>query len=130
MFLKFLLLIITFAVFQKFLFYVLKSSDVLNVLVPILYHLNDSRGDPCKYYFYIAIAQRESHLGLVYHLAANMFWIFLISSFLWSIVDSLISGHYQGNNFSPPVGGVRLFESSMFLIIYGLGRGNLKVLTF
>ena len=36
-------------IFQKFLFYVLKSSDVLNVLVPILYHLNDSRGDPCKY---------------------------------------------------------------------------------
>ena len=33
---------------QKFLFYVLKSSDVLEVLVPILYHLNDSRSDQCK----------------------------------------------------------------------------------
>ncbi|XP_057310816.1 protein HID1-like isoform X1 [Hydractinia symbiolongicarpus] len=33
---------------KKFLFYVLKSSDVLNVLVPILYHLNDSRGDPSR----------------------------------------------------------------------------------
>ena len=130
MFLKFLLPIITFALFQKFLFYVLKSSDVLNVLVPILYHLNDSRGDPCKYYFYVAIAQRESHLGLVYHLTGNMFWIFLISSFLWSIVESLIRRHHWGINFSPPIGGVRLFESSIFLIIYGQGRGNLKVLTF
>lgn len=30
---------------KKFLYYVLKSSDVLEVLVPILYHLNDSRAD-------------------------------------------------------------------------------------
>lgn len=34
--------------FQKFLYYVLKSSDVLEILVPILYHLNDSRADQCK----------------------------------------------------------------------------------
>lgn len=33
---------------KKFLYYVLKSSDVLDVLVPILYHLNDSRADQCK----------------------------------------------------------------------------------
>ena len=33
---------------QKFLFYVLKSSDVLDILVPILYHLNDARSDQCK----------------------------------------------------------------------------------
>ncbi|XP_066923547.1 protein HID1-like [Clytia hemisphaerica] len=33
---------------KKFLFYVLKSSDVLNILVPILYHLNESRGDPSR----------------------------------------------------------------------------------
>jgi len=33
---------------KRFLFYVLKSSDVLNVLVPILYHLNDARGDPSR----------------------------------------------------------------------------------
>lgn len=32
---------------KKFLYYVLKSSDVLDVLVPILYHLNDSRADQC-----------------------------------------------------------------------------------
>lgn len=31
------------------MYYVLKSSDVLEVLVPILYHLNDSRADQCKY---------------------------------------------------------------------------------
>jgi len=34
--------------YQKFLYYVLKSSDVLDILVPILYHLNDSRADQCK----------------------------------------------------------------------------------
>jgi len=31
------------------MYYVLKSSDVLDVLVPILYHLNDSRADQCKF---------------------------------------------------------------------------------
>lgn len=35
---------------KKFLYFVLKSSDVLEILVPILYHLNDSRADQCKYY--------------------------------------------------------------------------------
>uniref|UniRef100_A0A8C6T7S9 HID1 domain containing n=1 Tax=Neogobius melanostomus TaxID=47308 RepID=A0A8C6T7S9_9GOBI len=30
---------------KKFLFFVLKSSDVLDVLVPILYYLNDARAD-------------------------------------------------------------------------------------
>ncbi|VDO95659.1 unnamed protein product [Soboliphyme baturini] len=29
----------------KFLFYVLKSSNVLDILIPVLYHLNDSRND-------------------------------------------------------------------------------------
>ena len=33
---------------KKFMYYVLKSSDVLDVLVPILFHLNDSRADQCK----------------------------------------------------------------------------------
>lgn len=33
---------------KKFLYYVLKSCDVLEVLVPILYHLNDSRADQCN----------------------------------------------------------------------------------
>ncbi|CAG2158346.1 unnamed protein product [Oppiella nova] len=33
---------------KKFMFYVLKSSDVLDVLVPILYHLNDSRADQSR----------------------------------------------------------------------------------
>lgn len=32
---------------KKFLYFVLKSSDVLDILVPILYHLNDSRADQC-----------------------------------------------------------------------------------
>ncbi|EFA08688.1 protein HID1 [Tribolium castaneum] len=33
---------------KKFLYFVLKSSDVLEVLVPILYHLNDSRADQSR----------------------------------------------------------------------------------
>lgn len=33
---------------KKFLFYVLKSSDVLDILVPILYHLNDARADQSR----------------------------------------------------------------------------------
>lgn len=33
---------------QKFLFFVLKSSDVLDILVPTLYFLNDARADQCK----------------------------------------------------------------------------------
>ena len=39
---------------QKFLFFVLKSSDVLDILVPILYYLNDARADQC-----------ESRLGVI-----------------------------------------------------------------
>ncbi|OON16274.1 hypothetical protein X801_07915, partial [Opisthorchis viverrini] len=31
---------------KKFMYYVLKSSQVLDLLVPILYHLNDARSDP------------------------------------------------------------------------------------
>ncbi|XP_069703784.1 protein HID1 isoform X1 [Periplaneta americana] len=33
---------------KKFLYYVLKSTDVLEILVPILYHLNDSRADQSR----------------------------------------------------------------------------------
>ncbi|KAK6638455.1 cell wall biogenesis protein [Polyplax serrata] len=33
---------------KKFLYYVLKSSSVLDILVPILYHLNDSRADQSR----------------------------------------------------------------------------------
>ncbi|KAG8222878.1 hypothetical protein J437_LFUL003523 [Ladona fulva] len=33
---------------KKFLYYVLKSSDVLDILVPILYHLNDARADQSR----------------------------------------------------------------------------------
>lgn len=34
--------------FQKFLFFVLKSSDVLDILIPILFNLNNARADQCK----------------------------------------------------------------------------------
>ncbi|XP_052263139.1 protein HID1-like isoform X2 [Dreissena polymorpha] len=33
---------------KKFMFYVLKSSDVLDILVPILYYLNDARADQSR----------------------------------------------------------------------------------
>ncbi|EYB82170.1 hypothetical protein Y032_0365g3586 [Ancylostoma ceylanicum] len=33
---------------QKFMFYVLKTSDVLEILVPILYHITESRNDPTR----------------------------------------------------------------------------------
>ncbi|KAL1466655.1 hypothetical protein MTO96_042587, partial [Rhipicephalus appendiculatus] len=33
---------------KKFLFYVLKSSEVLDILVPTLYHLNDARADQSR----------------------------------------------------------------------------------
>ena len=53
------------------MFYVLKSSDVLDVLVPILYFLNDARADQCKWdvipgvfpssYMYIYVKQVLKH---------------------------------------------------------------------
>lgn len=33
---------------KKFMYFVLKSSDVLDILVPILFHLNDSRADQSR----------------------------------------------------------------------------------
>ena len=33
---------------RKFMFYVLKSSDVLDILCPILHHLNDARADQSR----------------------------------------------------------------------------------
>jgi len=35
------------------MFYVLKSSDVLDVLVPILYFLNDARSDQCTSHIHV-----------------------------------------------------------------------------
>ena len=43
-------------------------------------------------------------------------------------VDSLISGHYRGNDFCPLIGGLCLLESLIFFSFCGLGRGTLKVL--
>ncbi len=34
---------------RKFMFYVLKSSRVLDVLVPILFYLNEARNDKCEF---------------------------------------------------------------------------------
>ena len=45
-------------------------------------------------------------------------------------VDSLISGHHWGNDFSPLIGDVRLLESLIFLTFCRQGWGTLKVLSF
>uniref|UniRef100_A0A672HVH4 HID1 domain containing b n=1 Tax=Salarias fasciatus TaxID=181472 RepID=A0A672HVH4_SALFA len=42
------LLVLFSVLFQKFLFFVLKSSDVLEVLVPILFYLNHARADQSR----------------------------------------------------------------------------------
>ena len=47
----------------------------------------------------------------------------------WYTVNSLISGHHQGNNFCPLIGDVRLLESLTFLTFCCLGRRSLKVLS-
>uniref|UniRef100_A0AAF5DNA0 HID1 domain-containing protein n=1 Tax=Strongyloides stercoralis TaxID=6248 RepID=A0AAF5DNA0_STRER len=36
---------------QKFMYYVLKTSDILEILVPILYYINEARTDPAKVSF-------------------------------------------------------------------------------
>ncbi len=37
---------------KKFLFFVLKSSDVLDILTPILHHLNDARADQSRVIYF------------------------------------------------------------------------------
>lgn len=54
------------------MFYVLKSSDVLDVLVPILYQLNDARADPCKSYTHSVTQQTMNVLSMF------MFYVLLI----------------------------------------------------
>lgn len=54
---------------QKFLYYVLKSSDVLDVLVPILFHLNDSRADQCKFWLWISTALENANPKFCFLLA-------------------------------------------------------------
>ncbi|GBP81078.1 Protein HID1 [Eumeta japonica] len=55
---------------EKFMYYVLKSSDVLDVLVPILYHLNDSRADQSRVglmhigVFILLLLSGERNLGV------------------------------------------------------------------
>ncbi|CAH0564929.1 unnamed protein product [Brassicogethes aeneus] len=55
---------------KKFLYFVLKSSDVLEVLVPILYHLNDSRADQSRVglmhigVFILLLLSGERNLGV------------------------------------------------------------------
>jgi hypothetical protein len=55
---------------KKFLYFVLKSSDVLDILVPILYHLNDSRADQSRVglmhigVFILLLLSGERNLGV------------------------------------------------------------------
>ncbi|CAH1794429.1 unnamed protein product, partial [Owenia fusiformis] len=56
---------------KKFMFYVLKSSDVLEMLIPILYHLNDARADQStKFMFFVlkSSAVLDVIVPILYHL--------------------------------------------------------------
>jgi len=54
---------------------VLKSSDVLEILVPILYHLNDSRADQCKW--------------------NSVFWVCVLSFLELAGISIFNNGYYQ-----------------------------------
>ncbi|XP_022709473.1 protein HID1-like isoform X2 [Varroa jacobsoni] len=52
---------------RKFLFFVLKSSAVLNILVPTLYHLNEARADQCLVHigvFILLLLSGERNFGV------------------------------------------------------------------
>ena len=61
-----------YKIVQKFLFYVLKTSDVLDVLVPILYYLTESRNDPGKFlkmiytYILLKLLLNEHFVSLIF----------------------------------------------------------------
>ncbi|KAG9332160.1 hypothetical protein JZ751_015736 [Albula glossodonta] len=56
---------------KKFLFFVLKSSDVLDILVPILYYLNDARADQSRLgqvhigVFILLLLSGERNFGII-----------------------------------------------------------------
>jgi len=72
---------------QKFMFYVLKSSDVLDVLVPILYFLNDARSDQCTI---------ASHLSTN---AVHLLFICLLVEMLTVMNVDNVSTSYRVTNY-------------------------------
>lgn len=60
------------------MYYVLKTSDVLEILVPILYHIHESRTDSCKHLFCIYYIQFGilAKVGLIH---MGVFLILLLS---------------------------------------------------
>lgn len=62
---------------KKFLYYVLKSSDVLDVLIPILYHLNYSRADQSRVglmhigIFILLLLSGNSSIFSIMHILCN-----------------------------------------------------------
>ncbi|PIO71609.1 hypothetical protein TELCIR_06483 [Teladorsagia circumcincta] len=59
---------------QKFMFYVLKTSDVLEILVPILYHITESRNDPSE--FLAVLYKILARVGLIH---MGVFLVLLLS---------------------------------------------------
>ncbi|PIK51627.1 hypothetical protein BSL78_11499 [Apostichopus japonicus] len=89
---------------KKFLFYVLKSSDVLDVLVPILYHLNDARAD--QFSPYLKSLSMVSANKLLHLLEAFSTPWFLFSNpsnhhlvfFILEVFNNIIQYQFDGNS--------------------------------
>lgn len=64
------------------MYYVLKSSQVLDLIVPILYHLNNSRNDQCKLVF--------SLLRDVYHYYYYYYYKKMYSLFKHELIHQVI----------------------------------------
>ncbi|XP_039976888.1 protein HID1 isoform X6 [Xiphias gladius] len=88
---------------KKFLFFVLKSSDVLDVLVPILYYLNDARADQLSPYLKslsMVAANKLLHLleafstsWFLFSAAQNHHLVF----FLLEAFNNIIQYQFDGN---------------------------------
>ena len=68
---------------KKFMYYVLKSSRVLDVLVPILHHLNEARKDKCEFRACLFIYMTSSILhSLTFAANSRVASLDLVSCFL------------------------------------------------
>ncbi|CAH8580203.1 unnamed protein product [Dicrocoelium dendriticum] len=77
---------------KKFMYYVLKSSQVLDLLVPILYHLNDSRSDPTDWHFMIVILSILCVRELLPHV--------LFSSTYYGITNAILEQEHAYNSYA------------------------------
>lgn len=81
---------------QKFMYYVLKTSDVLEILVPILYYINDARADSARVgvihmgVFLILLLSGERNFGVRLNKPFTMKGIIDVPSFNGTHADLLI----------------------------------------